>query len=132
GARGALARPSLARLRLGDPETFDRLVDARSGGAGPGPPPGGPPGLSSADLMLAAGRLDEAAERYAQAVSERASASATSWSGLLLALAEAKPATRVLLRRPELLSSVYTTLRQRQVAAEPRRFARWLAGVGDG
>jgi HEXXH motif-containing protein len=129
----SLARTSLTRLRLTDPGAFDRLVGAVSGGDGADqPPPGGPPELSSADLLLAAGRADEAADQYARALFEQAGSGALAWSGLLLALAETGPSHRVLLRRPELASAVYWVLRQRQAVADPRQLSGWLAGIGHG
>ncbi|MFI8822656.1 aKG-HExxH-type peptide beta-hydroxylase [Streptomyces sp. NPDC053431] len=96
----------------------------------PRPSPPERPQPSDADRALVTG--DPAApDAYARLLAGDPEAP-EAWTGLVLALANADPTTRPLLRRPELLRAVHRELRAIGTAADPRDVARWLAGTADG
>jgi HEXXH motif-containing protein len=109
------ARLTLTRTWLTDPDLYDvyraepELAMAEISG------------MSAADLALVDGDTVTAADRYRRRLTTTPGSTAT-WAGF--ALATRHP---VLLSRPELVRAVHReVLRQRGVAPDPDRLARWL------
>jgi HEXXH motif-containing protein len=135
------ARTSMIRLKLASPDEHDlSRVAAAGGGLDPvdeDPVDEDPVDhdavddsvdLTPADLALLDGRYRDAVDGYVPQLSAEPD-QPDGWTGLLLALAAADPASRPLLRQPELLPATHREIRRRQPAPDPRRLARWLAGA---
>ncbi|MEU3743729.1 MULTISPECIES: HEXXH motif domain-containing protein [Streptomyces] len=134
-ARWSHARTRLIRQVLGTPEPGTPPFGTSGTSADPpAPSASASASASAAERALVAGD-PAAADAYARLVAEDPEAP-EAWTGLVLALALAEPATRPLLRRPELPRAVHRELRVIGTTADPRRLARWLAagitGLPDG